>query len=90
MAENGMDAAVPQQQTQQQTQQPRCTGNCMTCNQYQRGLCSSQLSYYNMKMLETMVQITAGLQQNVKDLSAKIEALQNNEALLFDPINKEV
>ena len=86
MAENGMEAAVPQQQTQQ----TRCTGNCMACNQYQRGLCSSQLSYYNMKMLETMVQITAGLQQNVKELGIKIEAMQNNEAMLFAPINKDI
>ena len=62
----------------------------MACNQYQRGLCSSQLSYYNMKMLETMVQITAGLQQNVKELGIKIEAMQNNEAMLFAPINKDI
>lgn len=84
--ENPMPGA-PQQPPQQQS---KCTGNCMACNQYQRGLCSSQLSYYNMKMLETMVQITVGLQQNVKELGIKIEAMQNNEAMLFDPINKEI
>ena len=76
MAENETTMqGAPQQPAPPQS---KCTGNCMACNQYQRGLCSSQLSYYNMKMLETMVQITAGLQQNVKDLSAKIEAMQNN------------
>lgn len=88
MAENETTMQGASQQPAQP--QSRCTGNCMTCTMYQRGLCSSQLSYYNMKMLETMVQITAGLQQNVKDLSAKIEAIQNNEATLFDPINKNI
>ena len=87
MAENESVMTGAQQPAAQQT---RCTGNCMACTIFQRALCASQVGYYNMKMLETMVQITAGLQQNVKDLAAKIEAMQNNEATLFDPINKDI
>ena len=88
MAEN--ETTMQGAQQQPAPPQSKCTGNCMACNQYQRGLCYSQLSYYNMKMLETMVQINVGLQQNVKELKEKIEAMQNNEAMLFDPINKDI
>ena len=76
---------VAGQPTGQPTQQGRCTGNCMQCTIYQRALCASQVGYYNMKMLETMMQITSSLQHDVNELAEKIEAMQNNEALLFDP-----
>ena len=56
----------------------KCTGNCMACTIFQRQFCSSQLAYTNMRMLEQ-------LQQTVTNLQQKIESMQNNEALLFDP-----
>lgn len=59
--------------------QSKCTGNCMACTIFQRQYCASQLAYSNMRMLEQM-------QQTVKNLSDKIDAIQNSEAALFDPI----
>lgn len=56
----------------------RCTGNCMACTILQRQYCASQLAYSNMRMLEQM-------QSNIEKLSEKIDAMQNNEAALFDP-----
>ena len=58
--------------------QSRCTGNCMACTIFQRQYCASQLSYSNMKMLEQM-------QKAVAAISEKIEAIQDNEAHVFDP-----
>ena len=62
--------------------QNKCTGNCMACTIIQRQYCASQLAYTNMKMLEQMQQI-------VIDIKEKIEAAQNNEALLFDPMSDD-
>lgn len=56
----------------------RCTGNCLNCLPAQRTYCAAQHSYSNMKVLDTMMGV-------VLDLKEKIEAMQNNEATLFDP-----
>jgi len=61
--------------------QSKCTGNCMACTMFQRQYCASQLAYSNMRMLEQM-------QKTVIDMKEKVEALQNNEATLFDPTAK--
>lgn len=63
--------------------QSKCTGNCMACTIFQRQYCASQLAYSNMRMLEQ-------IQQTVKNLSDKIDAMQSNEAALFDPTAKPV
>ena len=60
--------------------QSRCSGNCMTCNPFQRQFCASQLSYNNMLMMEQMTQL-------VKAIEEKVEALQNNEATLIEPLD---
>ena len=62
--------------------QNKCTGNCMACTVIQRQYCASQLAYTNMRMMEQM-------QKTVIDIKEKIEAAQNNEALLFDPTHTE-
>ena len=61
--------------------QSKCTGNCMSCTILQRQYCASQLAYSNMRMLE-QVQKTMAIMQE------KIDALQNNEALLIDPTER--
>lgn len=63
--------------------QSRCTGNCMACTIYQRQYCASQLAYSNMKMLEQM-------QKTMVSMQEKIEALQNSEAMLIDPMEDAV
>ena len=63
----------------------KCTGNCLNCLPAQRQYCASQHAYSNMKVLDSMMGIVIGLQGDIKSLSEKIEAMQNNEAHIFDP-----
>ena len=67
--------------------QTKCTGNCMACTIFQRQYCASQLAYSNMKMLEQMQQAAANMQQEIKTLSEKVEAMQS-EGALIDPTGK--
>ena len=67
--------------------QTKCTGNCMACTIFQRQYCASQLAYSNMKMLEQMQQTAATMQQDIKALKEKVEAMQNSEAALIDPMS---
>lgn len=69
--------------------QTKCTGNCMACTIFQRQYCASQLAYSNMRMLEQMQQVVVSLKENVMALSEKVEAMQNNEAMLIDPTEPE-
>lgn len=93
MAENG-SVAVAQQQTgqgaapQQQRagqQVSQCSGNCKQCSLFQRQYCASQLALTNMRMMERMIQQIQMMQMHLDDIDRKVEALQNNEAELFDP-----
>ena len=58
----------------------KCSGNCISCTPIQRQYCSSQLAYNSMRMIEVM-------QGAIEDLKAKIDAIQNSEASVFDPTN---
>ena len=66
-----------------------CSGDCMKCNYMQRGLCASQMSLYNMKMLERMEQEFVILKNITRRLDEKLEALQSSEATLFEPVRPE-
>lgn len=55
-----------------------CTGDCIKCEPIQRQYCSAQFTYNTMRMVEDLV-------VTVADLKTKVEAIQGNEALLFDP-----
>ena len=81
-------------QNQQNNQQPqfKCPGNCLQCLPAQRQYCASQHAYSNMKVLDKMMETLLGMktqmdtmQGTVAELSAKIEAIQNGEAAVFDP-----
>lgn len=63
----------------------KCNGNCLGCQPAQRAYCASQHAYSNMKVLDTMMGIVLAMQGDLKNLSEKIEAIQNNEASVFDP-----
>lgn len=56
----------------------KCTGNCMNCIPLQRGFCASQLAYNNMRAIEA-------LSKEISSLGKKMESIQSNEALLFNP-----
>ena len=70
---------------QQQTQRFQCSGNCLSCSPAQRAYCASQHAYSNMKVLDKMMSEILELHDSIKNLSEKIEAIQSNEARVFDP-----
>ena len=67
----------------------KCSGNCLNCTPAQRAYCASQHAYSNMQVLDTMMGIVLGLKESVDEMKIKIEALQDNEATLFDPTIEE-
>ena len=76
----------------QQTTQFKCPGNCLQCLPAQRQYCASQHAYSNMKVLDKIMETLFSMksqietmQGTVTELSAKIEAIQNGEASVFDP-----
>ena len=78
---------------QQQAQQFVCTGDCKKCKSMQQwSYCASIHAYSNMKVLDKIMETLLGMkaqidtmQGTVVELSAKIEAIQNGEAAVFDP-----
>ena len=70
---------------EQTDQKFRCSGNCLSCSPAQRAYCASQHAYSNMKVLDKMMEVVINMQDDIRILSEKIEAMQNNEATIFDP-----
>ena len=73
-------------------QQFQCSGNCLNCQPAQRQYCASQHSYSNMKVLDNMMELLKkmqtdmqAMQGSITELAEKVEAVQNNEATVFDP-----
>ena len=62
-----------------------CSGNCLGCSPAQRAYCASQHAYSNMKVLDRMMDVVLNMQGEMAVLREKIEAIQNNEASVFDP-----
>jgi len=54
-----------------------CSGDCLKCMPAQRTYCASQHAYSNMKVLDQLM-------SEVLSIKEKIEAMQNNEAMVFD------
>lgn len=63
----------------------KCSGNCLQCLPAQRAYCASQHAYSNMKVLDVVMGMMKVMQDDIKTLSEKIDAIQNNEAVIFDP-----
>ena len=84
---------MEQNQSQQNSQQFVCTGDCRKCKSMQQwSYCASIHAYSNMKVLDKIMESLLGMkaqidamQGSVEELSAKIEAIQNGEAAVFDP-----
>lgn len=66
----------------------KCSGNCLNCQPAQRAYCASQHAYSNMKVLDTMMGVVLGMKEELIVVKEKIEAIQNNEADIFDPNEK--
>ena len=79
------------EQNQNQQQQFKCSGDCLNCrmNSVERKTqwqyCSAQFTYNTMRMMESMQLSLTAMQGSVNELAAKIEAIQNSEANVFDP-----
>ena len=86
--ENNNTAPTPQQQPQFV-----CTGDCKKCKSMQQwSYCASIHAYSNMKVLDKIMETLLGMKTQIDtmqgiitELSAKIEAIQNGEASVFDP-----
>ena len=81
------------EQNQQQQQQFRCTGDCLTCRavtdrKIQWQYCAAQKGLENQRMLMAMTQALESMTGEVRELKEKIRAIQDSEATVFDP-NKE-
>lgn len=67
----------------------KCSGNCLQCLPAQRAYCSSQHAYSNMKVLDMVAKAVLSMQGEISVIKEKIEAIQNNEANIFDPNDKD-
>lgn len=77
---------------QQQAPKFACSGNCLNCNPQQRTYCASQHALSNMRVLDKVMETLTSIREEidvmkgeVKEMTQKIEAIQNNEADIFDP-----
>lgn len=74
-------------------QQFRCTGDCLTCRaindrKIQWQYCAAQKALENQEMLVAMMQTVKAMAGEIRELNEKIKAIQDSEAMVFDP-NKE-
>lgn len=69
----------------QQTGQFQCTGDCLRCSKEQRAYCACQHTYNSMRMTERMEQLVIAIEEHFRDVKKMIEAIQNSEAMVFDP-----
>ena len=88
------------QNTQNQNGQQtgfKCSKDCRQCPQHQRVYCASQHALSNMyvldKVMDTLVKMQeqiGNMQGTIQEMAAKIEAIQNSEATVFDPNGESV
>lgn len=82
------------EQNQEQNRQQnifRCSGDCINCRKQpserrdQWQYCAAQFTYKSMIMMEAMQDSLSSMQGTIDELRSKIDAIQNNEAGVFDP-----
>ena len=71
-------------------QQFKCTGDCLKCHSNQRQYCSAQFTYNTMRMVEDLFIDVSKMAGTIQEIKTKLEAIQGNEALLFDPTETEI
>lgn len=69
----------------EQNQQFQCTGDCLKCSMAQRQYCSCQHAYNTMRLIQSMQESINTMSGTVDELKAKVSAIQDNEAMVFDP-----
>ena len=78
------------QQQQQHKQKFQCTGDCLNCRaindrRLQWQYCASQFSYNAMRMIQQMQASMEAMAGTIEELKAKVNAIQDSEAMVFDP-----
>lgn len=68
----------------------KCSGDCLNCRavndrKIQWQYCAAQFSYNALRTMQTMQEAVSIISGEVSELKAKIEAIQNSEAVVFDP-----
>ena len=68
----------------------KCSGDCLTCRavndrKIQWQYCAAQFSYNTLRTMQTMQESLTLMNGEIKELRNKIEAIQNSEAMVFDP-----
>lgn len=69
----------------EQNQQFQCSGDCLKCSVAQRQYCSCQHAYNTMRLIQSMQESINTMSGTVEELKAKVSAIQDNEAMVFDP-----
>lgn len=70
---------------QNEKQQFQCSGDCIKCLPVQRQYCAAQHAYNSMMMLQKMQDAFEQMSKDVGELKTKVAAIQDNEALVFNP-----
>ena len=69
----------------------KCSGDCLTCRvspnerKTQWQYCAAQFTYNTMHMIESLHGEIKTMQGGLEELKAKVEAIQNTEASVFNP-----
>ena len=67
----------------------RCSGDCLNCRavnerKTQWQYCAAQFSYNALRTIQMMQEAFNAMSGEIKEIREKIEAIQNNEATVFD------
>lgn len=78
----------------EEQKQFQCLGDCLNCRpsserKVQWQYCAAQFTYNSMRMLQSMQESIKALGNSISVLEAKIQAIQDNEAMVFDPQSEE-
>ena len=71
------------------TQRTNCSGNCQACSFQQRIYCASFMARSNFSLLEGIMGKLDGMQKEIADIQARVNALQTENNELIMPIMEE-
>jgi len=69
----------------------QCSGDCLNCRIYpnerrtQWQYCAAQFAYNAVRMIQDMQENIKIMSGSITELKEKVEALQDNETLVYDP-----
>lgn len=81
---------------EQNQNQFKCSGDCLICRvspnerKTQWQYCAAQFSYNALRTMQTMQESINAVAGEVKELKAKVEAIQNSEAMVFAPDSEDL